>query len=64
MRDCPWCKNKATIKNSPLGYYAECECNGHIHNIGVLVSPQASFSETRKQAEALWDKEVERYEQE
>lgn len=61
MRNCPWCKNKAIVKNSPLGYYAECEQNGHIHNIGVLVSASKSFSKTKQEAEELWNKEVEKY---
>ncbi|MBQ7067149.1 MAG: hypothetical protein IJN92_10060 [Lachnospiraceae bacterium] len=61
MRKCPWCKYKATVKNSPLGYYAECERNGHIHNIGVLVSASKSFKKTKQEAEELWNKEVEKY---
>lgn len=58
MKDCPWCKRKAVVKNSPLGFYVECEKNGHVHNIGVLVPATKSYSKTEKEAETLWDKSV------
>lgn len=61
MKNCPWCENKAIVKNSPLGYFTECEQNGHIHNIGVLVPASKSFSKTKQEAEKLWDKEVEKF---
>ena len=58
MKNCPWCKNKAVIRNSPFGYFAECSKNGHIHNIGVIVPITSAFSKTEKEAEEMWDKSV------
>ena len=61
MERCPWCKSIAKITNSPLGYFAECSKNGHIHNIGVLLPVTSCFSKTKDEAEKLWDKAVENY---
>lgn len=56
MNICPWCGNKAVVRNSPLGYYAECSKNGHVHNIGVLVPATSSYSKTENEAKILWNK--------
>ena len=57
MKRCPWCKNKANIKHSPLGFFAECEKNGHIHNIGVFLNAKC-YSKTEQEAIDEWDKQV------
>ena len=58
MNRCPWCGNKAKVKPSNLGYFAECSKNGHIHNIGNHVLGSKAFSKTKKEAEELWDNET------
>ena len=57
MRRCPWCKNNAHIKSSPLGYFAECEKNGHVHNIGVFPNAKC-FCKTEQEAIEEWDKQA------
>lgn len=47
MKRCPWCNNKAVVKNSPMGYFAECEKNGHIHNIGVFENENAFLNQKK-----------------
>ena len=60
MNNCPWCGNKAVVKNSPLGYFAECSVNGHVHNIGCLVNVSLAFSKTKNEAKELWNKETDK----
>lgn len=61
MKNCPWCKEKAVVKNSPLGFYAECSKNGHVHNIGVFGFDK-SFCKTEKEAIEVWDEQVQKFE--
>ena len=60
MKRCPWCNNKAVVKNIPQGYFAECEKNGHIHNIGVFENAKC-FSKSEKESMSEWDKQVKAY---
>ena len=55
ITDCPWCGNRAQIVSSPFGYFVECRKNGHVHNIGVLVSPEMSYQKTKESAAELWE---------
>lgn len=60
MNRCPWCGNEARIQNSVFGYFVECNKNGHIHNIGCLVTGNTAFSKTKKEAIKLWNEETEK----
>lgn len=59
MKNCPWCSNKAVVRNSCLGYFVECEINGHIHNIGVFENVK-DFSKTKEEAIKEWDNAIDR----
>lgn len=60
MKMCPWCNNKAIIRNSPVGFFVECEKNGHIHNIGCFEGVK-SFHEIEGEAINEWDENIKKF---
>jgi hypothetical protein len=62
MKKCPWCNNKAVVKNSCVGYFVECGINGHVHNIGVFKDAR-NFSKTEEEAINEWNVNVTKYNQ-
>lgn len=55
MKKCKFCGSESHIVKSPLGYFAECSKNGHIHNIGIFDGAKC-FCETKEEAEKEWNK--------
>ena len=54
MLKCKICGSPAKMVKTNLGYFVECEKNGHIHNAGIY--PNTHICKTPEQAEKEWDK--------
>ena len=54
MLKCKICGSPAKMIKSNLGYFVECEKNGHIHNAGIY--PNAHICKMPEEAEKEWDK--------
>lgn len=57
LLNCPWCKQKAVVRNSPIGFFVECSKNGHIHNLGVFGFDK-SFHKTEDEAIKEWNNQI------
>lgn len=56
LKPCPRCHYPASVIKTNLGWFAECNKNGHIHNARTF---GGGFCATKEQAIIDWNRRVE-----
>ena len=55
LKPCPMCGSPASVMKTVFGWFAECNKNGHIHNVGTF---GGTFQETKEAAIEDWNRRV------
>ena len=55
LKPCPVCKSPASVIKTVFGWFAECNRNGHIHNVGTF---GGRFAATKEAAIEEWNRRV------